>query len=85
MTAPRSALDSATRVKVAEAAMDTVLNGARALPPEQRGEYLTTCATIAISLMHGMLGKKFTGGYLAAAVDSLDDPTTIVMVEPTHQ
>lgn len=71
--------------KAERAGIDAVINGLKAQPPHVRAEFLTMCATTAISVMHGTFGKGFTADYLAAAVASLDDPTTVYLKEPTVQ
>jgi hypothetical protein len=71
-----------TRDEAMSRAIQVTIDGAKSVPAAVRDEYLTGVATTAISLMHGTLGREFTAGYLAEAVRSLDDPTTVRLVEP---
>lgn len=69
----------------AHAAIESVLDTARKLPSDQRQEFFTMVATTAISIIHGTYGKQFAHDYLTAALESLDDPTTVRFAEPTKQ
>jgi len=66
-------------------AIDLVIDAIRKVPDADKHDFITMVATTSISLMHGMCGKEFTTEYLHAAVDSLDEPTTIHLRQPTKQ
>lgn len=79
-------MNDADRKKAAHAALESVIAGMKAQPnQDMQREFLTMCGTVAISTMHGTLGKEFTREYLEAALDSLDDPTTVYLREPRLQ
>lgn len=76
----------ADKQEAAKAAVNAVIEGMKAQPNQQmQMEFVTMCGTVAISTMHGTLGKEFTREYLEAAMASLDDPTTVYLREPTRQ
>jgi C-terminal processing protease CtpA/Prc len=80
----RSAMSESN--KAAAAAVNAVIEGMKAQPNQSmQREFLTMCGTVAISTMHGTLGKEFTREYLETALASLDDPTTVYLREPTRQ
>lgn len=64
-------------------AMKAFKGGIDSVPPIMRTEYTTCMATLALSLATGMIGREGMRSFLNEAIESLDDPQTLVIRVPS--